>query len=48
MKTYNAEKHIAETSLRMHLESPYEELDFNPDEFIDEIENKNKTVIKMA
>lgn len=46
MKTYNAEKHIAETLLDMHLESPYEELNFKPEEFISEIENKNKTVIK--
>ncbi|WP_431785805.1 AAA family ATPase [Paenibacillus lactis] len=45
-KTYNAERYIASSLIKMHLESPSEMLKFNPEEFISEIEDKHKEILK--
>ncbi|MFI2856820.1 AAA family ATPase [Paenibacillus sp. JSM ZJ436] len=45
-KTYNAERYIASTLVKMHLESPNETLKFNPEEFISDIESKHKEIIR--
>lgn len=44
--TYSAERYIASTLIKMHLESPSDTLKFNPEEFISEIENKHKSILK--
>ncbi|MWV44952.1 AAA family ATPase [Paenibacillus sp. HJL G12] len=45
IKAYNAEKYIAKRLKMMLSESNGEELNFNPDEFIKQIENKYKDIL---
>ncbi|MFF2834269.1 helix-hairpin-helix domain-containing protein, partial [Cellulosimicrobium cellulans] len=45
-KTHNAERYIASTLIKMHLESSNETLGFDPEEFISEIESEHKEILK--